>query len=235
MRRRFPTLAAAALALCVTGCGEDEAASPTEPSTSTEAQRTTPGPLGEELDAAGINLITGSDNGIPGDTRKGTSPPESPGEPLEEAADAARCELQLDLPDEGNTHIEPGEKPPRYRTDPPTSGDHIVSPLQQADGAYREYPAPVASVHSLEHGRVAIQYAPGLPEADQLLLKGVVEEEPGGMLLFPNRFMEWEVAATAWQQLIGCERWEGDATIAALRAFREEFRGEGPEDVPVDF
>ena len=29
-----------------------------------------------------------------------------------------------------------------------------------------------------------------------------------------------------------CETFEGDATLAALSAFRSEFRGRGPEPVP---
>ena len=38
----------------------------------------------------------------------------------------------------------------------------------------------------MEHGRIEIQYTPDLPEADQLALKGVFDEDPDGMLLFPN-------------------------------------------------
>ena len=63
-------------------------------------------------------------------------------------------------------------------------------------------------VHSLEHGRIEIQYSPDLPE-DQLALKGVFDESPAGMLLFPNTDMPYEVAATAWTQLMGCKEYEG--------------------------
>ena len=87
----------------------------------------------------------------------------------------------------------------------------------------------------MEHGRVAIQYSPDLPEADQLELKGLFDESPGGMLLFPNPEMPYEVAATAWTQLVGCERYEGPATIDAIRAFRDTYRGQGPEPVPLQF
>ena len=76
---------------------------------------------------------------------------------------------------------------------------------QLADGAYREYPDPWSLVHSLEHGRIEIQYSPDLPEDDQLALKGVFDEDPDGMLLFPNPDMPYEVAATAWTQLLGCD------------------------------
>ena len=59
------------------------------------------------------------------DAREGTTPPEVQNLDLENAADEAGCTLRLNLPDEGNTHLEPGAKAPNYRTNPPTSGDHV--------------------------------------------------------------------------------------------------------------
>ena len=145
----------------------------------------------------------------------------------------AGCELRLELRDEGNTHLRPNDDPPDYETDPPTSGNHIVPPRQQADGAYSEYPDPMFTVHSLEHGRIAVQYSPELPEDQQLELKGLFDEDFDGMLLFPNPEMPYDVAATAWTQMIGCPTYEGRATLDALRAFRDTYRGQGPEPVPV--
>ncbi len=103
----------------------------------------------------------------------------------------------------------------------------------QADGAYEQTPELIEFVHSLEHGRIEIQYAPDLPEADQLALKGVFDESPSGMLMFPNPDMPYEVAATAWTQLMGCKRYEGAKTLDAIRNFRDQFRGRGPEASPI--
>ena len=189
---------------------------------------------GEELpEAARIEVQSGSVNGFAPDGREGTPPPAVQQGDLEIAAREAGCELDLDLPDEGNTHLRPNQEPPDYETDPPTSGNHIVPPRQQADGAYSEYPDPVFTVHSLEHGRIAIQYSPELPEDQQLELKGLFDEDPDGVLLFPNPELPFDVAATAWTQMIGCPTYEGQATLDALRAFRDTLRGQGPEPVPV--
>jgi Protein of unknown function (DUF3105) len=189
---------------------------------------------GEELpQAAHIEVQSGSVNGIAPDGREGTPPPAVEQGDLRIAADEAGCELDLDLPDEGNTHIQPNDDPPDYKTNPPTSGNHIVPPRMQADGAYIEYPDPVYTVHSLEHGRIDIQYSPDLPEDQQLELKGLFDEDFDGMLLFPNPDMPFDVAATAWTQLIRCPTYEGRATLDALRAFRDTYRGQGPEPVPV--
>ena len=75
---------------------------------------------------------------------------------------------------------------PDYKTNPPTSGNHVEPPYQQADGAYSEMPDEIYIVHSLEHGRMEIQYSPDLPEEDQLELKGLYDTMYGGTLLFPN-------------------------------------------------
>jgi hypothetical protein len=184
--------------------------------------------------AAHIDLATGSINGVKADAREGTTPPPVGNLDLENAAAAANCDLRLDLPDEGNSHLEPGASPPKYGTNPPTSGNHVTTPFQEADGAYRQTPELIEIVHSLEHGRIEVQYSPDLPEENQLALKGVFDESPSGMLLFPNPRMPYEVAATAWTQLMGCKTYEGAKTLDAIRDFRDQYRGRGPEaQVPI--
>ena len=137
--------------------------------------------------------------------------------------------LETGLPDEGNEHVD--DKEVEYKTDPPTSGNH--NPEQQADGAYAEMPEPVNFVHSLEHGRVEVQYSPDLSEAEQLELKGVFDESPEAMLFFPNTEMKPVVAAAAWTNLLTCDSYEGQATLDAIRSFRDVYRGQGPENVPL--
>ncbi len=50
----------------------------------------------------------------------------------------------------------------------------------------------------MEHGRVEIRYSPDLPEDQQLALKGVFDEDPGGMLMFPDPDLPYAVAVSAW-------------------------------------
>jgi hypothetical protein len=184
---------------------------------------------------AHIQPQSGSTNGVTPDDRVGTPPPAVQQGDLQTAAKAAGCVLHLNLKNEGQTHLKPSDPVPHYGTNPPTSGNHIVPPLMQADGAYSAFPQPVRFVHSLEHGRIEIQYAPDLSDADQLALKGVFDEAPPGMLLFPNPQMPYEVAATAWTQLMGCKTYKGAATLDAIRDFRDTYLGHGPEPVPIEF
>ncbi len=204
------------LVIAVTGGGNDDSA-------------------GGSTTAAGDNVNTEFGGVVPSgvtvDNREGTAPPEIQLGDLTAAAKAAGCDLQLDLKDEGSTHLNPKtEDLPGYDTDPPTSGDHFPEPI--ADGAFMQTPSPGFSIHGLEHGRIAIQYSSDLSEEDQLALKGVFDADRPGMVLFPNDDMPYDVAVTAWTQLMTCETFEGDATLDAIQDFRDAYRGRGPEAIP---
>jgi hypothetical protein len=184
---------------------------------------------------AHINLhaAIGSTNGIEPDDRAGTAPPAVKITDVKAAAKQAGCDLKLGLKDEGKEHIPQGSPPPDYKTNPPTSGNHVEPPYQQADGAYAEMPDEIDFVHSLEHGRMEIQYSPSLPEPDQLALKGVYDTMYGATLLFPNDRMPYDVAATTWTNLIGCPTYKGAITLDAIRDFGKltwgKFGGEPAE------
>ncbi len=182
-----------------------------------------------------LNAAIGSTNGIEPDNRAGTPPPPVKVANLAAAAKRAGCDLRLKLRDEGHDHIPVGS-PPEYGTNPPTSGDHVDPPYQQADGAYAEMPAEIDIVHTLEHGRLEVMYSPDLPEADQLELKGLYDTMYGATLLFPNDRMPYEVAATTWTNLLGCPTYEGAATLDAIRAFGKatwgKYGGEAVEYFP---
>jgi Protein of unknown function (DUF3105) len=164
-----------------------------------------------------INLESGITNGVAPDTRVGIEPPALEAQNLREAARAAGCELHLRLPDEGHEHIPASAPEPRYKTKPPTSGNHVDE--QQADGAYSEAPPPMSVVHSLEHGRLAIQYRPDLPKQAQRELIGLFDTLYGGTLLFPNPDMPYTVAATTWTNLVGCRSFHQARTLAVIDAF----------------
>lgn len=185
---------------------------------------------GDDADAGGdshinLNAAVGSTNGVRPDNRAGTPPPPVKVEDLDAAAQQAGCQLRLKLKDEGAQHIPVKSPSPGYGTNPPTSGPHVEPPYQQADGAYAEMPSEINVVHTLEHGRLEIQYSPKLPEKDQLALKGLYDTMYGATLLFPNDKMPYEVAATTWTNMIVCPTYKGVATLDAIRAFGKETWG----------
>ena len=109
-------------------------------------------------------------------------------------------------------------------------------PSWYEDGIYASGTTPELGrlVHSLEHGRINLQYAPGTPAATIGQLELLVNELDQGyhLLLFENATaMPYAVAATAWDQLIGCPEMN-DKVFDALRAFRNAYIDKGPENVP---
>ena len=143
------------------------------------------------------------------------------------AARAAGCVLRNPVI-EGRQHVEPGTKV-EYKTTPPTSGNHDPSPA--GDGVYSDAPTTSTTknfVHTLEHGRIIIQYDPGLQKRRIDQLGGLFNEDPYHMVLMPNRRMDYAVAVTAWGHLLGCEK-VTDATFDAVRGFRDRYRDQGPE------
>ncbi len=159
---------------------------------------------------------------------------------LKEAAAAAGCKVS-DYPDFGNSHV---ETPVRYKTNPPTSGDHFPVPAE--DGAYLQPPKTEALVHALEHGRIVVQYAPNTPDRVKDGLKdyfdalkkrknedSVLGNDSGGVILVENRtLMPFQVAATAWRHALTCKTYRDPAKVEnALEVFKDTYRGHGPEAV----
>ncbi len=186
---------------------------------------------------AHIDQASGSTNGVQPDERVGTKPPPVKVTNLKAAAKQAGCVLRLRLRDEGHGHIPPGSPTPHYKTNPPTSGTHVEPPYQQADGAYSEMPLEIDFLHSLEHGRLAVQYSPKLSDRDQLALKGVYDTIYGGSLLFPDSQMPYQVAATTWTNLLGCPKYKGAITLDAIRDFGKatwgKYGGESASALPL--
>lgn len=145
---------------------------------------------------------------------------------LEPAAQAAGCTVR-ELESEGEQHVE-GHV--RYRSNPPHSGNHNQGPAE--DGAYADPIDDENLVHALEHGRVVYWFNPGASAQVKGDLKALFDEDDYHVLVAPSeRRMPYEVAATAWAQVLGCKQFN-ERTFDALRAFSDEFRDNGPENVP---
>jgi hypothetical protein len=145
---------------------------------------------------------------------------------LASAAKKAGCVYKHEK-DEGSNHVQTDVA---YKTAPPTSGDHNPNPAE--DGAYTEAPRIERLVHSLEHGRIILWYPPNAPDNVKADLKAIFDEDPAHMIVAPyTEPMDYAVAATAWTETLGCKTWNEDA-IQAVRAFRDQFRDQGPEFAP---
>jgi hypothetical protein len=152
---------------------------------------------------------------------------------LAAAAKAAGCTVS-NPPIEGRNHETKDFTEADYKTNPPTSGNHF--PQWYEDGIYAAGDTPNLGmlVHTLEHGRIDVQYKPGTPTHTVKQLEAFLSEQEDGyhMLLFQNGTnMDAQIAATAWGHSITCPQFN-DKVFDALRTFRARFIDQGPEDVP---
>lgn len=156
---------------------------------------------------------------------------------VEAAASTAGCVYRT-LPSEGNTHVPDARTAADYKTNPPTSGDH--SPEPAPDGLYvaGNEPAIANWVHTLEHGRVILQYKPGAAQETISVLQRLYDEpvldreQRDHLLLMRNNTrMPYETAAVAWRHYVGCKD-ARPAALAAIRTFRDAFVDKGPELIP---
>jgi hypothetical protein len=159
--------------------------------------------------------------------------PEQATSDINEAAKAAGCTL-TNPQFEGQNHEDKQFKPSDYGTNPPTSGNH--TPDWYDDGVYEAGTTPSLGmlVHTLEHGRINVQYKPGTAKADVARLEALLNEQNEGyhMLLYENTTgMKSQVAATAWTHSLTCPAMN-DKVFDAIRTFRARYIDKGPETVP---
>lgn len=169
---------------------------------------------------------------------EGGSIPEQKVFDLDQAASAAGCELKSNKAT-SREHLQDPNQKVNYPQNPPTSGKHFAAPAE--DGLYNGAPPPdTALVHSLEHGRIIIWAKPSLPVDARKQIRALFDQDKYQMIVVRRANMPYAVAATAWNhdptpngtgRLMGCPTWD-DGVIDALRAFRDEHRSNGPEDIP---
>jgi hypothetical protein len=183
--------------------------------------------------ALAVGVLGGGDGGTSGGGGDSAPIPALKEGDLKKAAAAANCDLKENLPNEGRNHESKEFKPSDYKQNPPTSGNHF--PEWYEDGEYNPGDTPELGkiVHALEHGRIELQYKPGTPANTVAQLRSVFNEMDDGyhMLLFQNGTnMPYAVAATAWDNMLGCKT-VTPAMWDALRDFTKAHIDQGPEIV----
>jgi hypothetical protein len=123
-----------------------------------------------------------------------------------------------EFPQAGRDHIAANQQADNWNSVPPTSGDHLATPLSA--GVYDGEQDERAIVHSLEHGYVAIQYK-GIPEDQVAQLREFVQGRSGDKLVMaPWSGLEKNgVALTAWRNLETMDR----VNLDVVRAFVNDY------------
>ena len=162
---------------------------------------------------------------------------------------AAGCTFEARPGAAQQQHMSDPNQRVRYATFPASSGIH--NPTTSIWGNYRLPVDPRQAVHNLEHGGIAIWYGPDISAADRGALDRFYDEDEFGMIISPIEDPYPRVVYPKHKKLgsdIALSVWTGNtdtgintAYIArcprfnekAFTAFRDAFRGKGPERFPV--
>lgn len=145
----------------------------------------------------------------------------------------------------GKTHISRLKGTFPWTTSPPDGGPHY--PLWAVWGFYTEPVNPRMVVHNEEHGGVIVWWGPQTPQSTVTKLRAFYDEQPDGTFGTPYANFGSQIAITAWTGNPATYRTNGDfgtghiakcvsytaATKKAFEAFRNAYRGHGPEGIPL--
>ncbi|MEW6583153.1 MAG: DUF3105 domain-containing protein [Actinomycetota bacterium] len=143
------------------------------------------------------------------------------------AAKDAGCTVRA-FGSEGRNHVPPAEEPD-YGQAPPTSGNHFQVPAKW--GVYDRPVPDMLAVHTLEHGGNIVYVGTKVPAAARRALGEMWAASPPFMVVAPGAsagFPQAGVVVTSWQRWLVCKPFTAQK-MAAVTAFRDAYRGTGPE------
>lgn len=150
-------------------------------------------------------------------------------------------------------HVPDGDETPEdFETFPRTAGIHDPELL-----VWNRYTEPVSQMrlgHNLEHGGIYVQYGEGISDETVQTIADWWAKDPNGIIVAPLPELESDVIALgAWwtpEQSDSAQHGDGADSVylasrgelvycnqydeAAFDAFRDSFRGRGPEGFPVN-
>jgi Protein of unknown function (DUF3105) len=165
---------------------------------------------------------------------------------------AAGCTLATSKATASALHIFSFNKTVTYSTYPPVSGYHYYRPAIW--GNYTQPVDPRQAVHNQEHGGIDIWVGPDVSAAERKQISDFYDSSPNAMLVTPiadsapgvkypkHAPPDSKVYLTAWTvPIVNGQLGKGTDVVAtcphfdekAFKAFRDEFRGKGPERFPV--
>jgi Protein of unknown function (DUF3105) len=139
-------------------------------------------------------------------------------EALQAGRQAAGSQGVKTFPSAGRNHIGADRQPSNWNSTPPTSGDHLATPLPP--GVYPGEQDMRALVHSMEHGYVVIVYK-GIPQDQVDQLREFVDQRDGSkLILAPYSGLEQNgVALAAWRNLEILQRVNMDVVQAFVNDY----------------
>ena len=121
-------------------------------------------------------------------------------------------------------HLNSGEHPPKYNSNPPTSGLH--SPTIEKWGSYFDaIPDPIM-LHNLEHGGIWLTYKDASDIDLILALRDIVQRYPKQVILTYRPDNDSRIAIAAWGKLLKLDALDENQ----IYDFIGRYRFKGPEN-----
>jgi Protein of unknown function (DUF3105) len=152
--------------------------------------------------------------------------------------EAAGCTYQVTPAAKFGQHVTSLQAKVHYSTFPPASGKHYYIPAVW--GFYTDPVLEIQAVHNLEHGGIIISWGNKVSQAEIKKIQRFYDESPDAMLAFPLPALGNKIALVSWTENPNEKRGQNRIAKcaafdeAAFKAFRDAFRGKGPERFPVD-
>jgi Protein of unknown function (DUF3105) len=154
---------------------------------------------------------------------EGRGTPQADNKPVTEEARAAGRQAAgstglKTFAEAGRDHIAANQQPDNWNSNPPTSGDHLVTPLPP--GVYDNEQDPRALVHNLEHGYVVMLYK-NLPQDQLDQLRQFAEARDGSKLVLApySGLAQDGIALAAWRNLETMQRYNEDVVQAFVNDY----------------
>lgn len=155
---------------------------------------------------------------------------------------AAGCELFAPAPSQTTAELNHVLELPEgfeYNTFPPSQGPHHPETV-----IFNLFPEPVPQlnlVHNLEHGGMYVQYGDQVSDEDIAAIAEWWDADPNGLVVAPLPELGENIALGAWtteeeldyDNSVGRLAYCSSFDQAAFDAFKQSYRGKGPERIPV--
>lgn len=164
------------------------------------------------------------------------------------AMSAAGCSFKsvtASVPKGQGTHVNSLTAKLPWNTSPPSNGQHY--PEWAVWGFYTQAVNPRMVVHNQEHGGVVYWWGSQVPQSTVAALHALYNDQPIATFGTPYPSLGSKIAVTAWTgdpNRYGRDNYYGEGHIGicsgwspkvekAFVAFRDAYRGKGPEGIPL--
>ena len=131
----------------------------------------------------------------------------------------------IEFPIEGSEHV-PSEAEVVYKTNPPTSGDHLAE--AEDWGVYTEEVSDKMAVHGLEHGGIWISYI-NIDESQITILREIGKENAGSVIVAPRSKNDTNIAIASWGRMMKLE----SVDKALIQKYIDTYKNQSPEKLAI--